>query len=100
MKKTFCLPFPALNVQRRHEAIATDTVYSNVPAIDNGATAAQIFVGRNSLVTNAYPVKTDKQFVNTLENNIHKHGAMDKLLSNGAKAKNPTESRIYLGTIQ
>ena len=87
MKKTFCSPFPALNAQHRQEAVATDTVYSNVLAIYNGTTAAQIFVGRDSLVTDAYPVKTDKQFVNTLEDNICCRGAMDKLLSDGAKAE-------------
>lgn len=87
MKKTFRSPFPALNVHRRREAVATDTVYSDVPAIDNGSTAAQIFVGRDTLVTDAYPVKTDKQFVNTLEDNIRQRGAMDKLLSDGAKAE-------------
>ena len=87
IKKTFHSPLPALNVQHRQEAVATDTVYSNVLVIDNGATAAQIFVGCDSLVTDAYPVKTDKQFVNTLEDNIRCRGAMDKLLSDGAKAE-------------
>ena len=76
-----------MNVHQCHKAAATNTVYSNVPAIDNRSTAAQIFVGCNSLVTDAYPVKTDKQFVNTLEDNIRQHGAMDKLLSDGAKAE-------------
>ena len=76
-----------MNVHQRREAVATDTVYSDVPAIDNGSTAAQIFVGRDTLVTDAYPVKTDKQFVNTLEDNIRQRGAMDKLLSDGAKAE-------------
>ena len=55
-----------MNVSRRHEAVATETVYASEPSIDGGYTAAQIFVGRESLVTDVYPVKTDKQFVNTL----------------------------------
>ena len=87
MKKTYRSPFPGLNVHRRREAVATDTVYSDVPAIDDGSMAAQIFVGRKSLVTDAYGVKTDKQFVNTLEDNICLRGAMDKLISDGAKAE-------------
>ena len=33
---------PALNIPRRNEAVATDTVFSNTPAIDNGSTCAQI----------------------------------------------------------
>ena len=78
---TYRSPFPALNVHRRHEAVATDTVYSDVPAVDNGCTAAQLFIGRDSLVTDVYGVKTDKQFINTLEDNVRKRGAMDKLIS-------------------
>ena len=34
---------PALNVPRRHEAVATDTVYSDTPAIDIGVIMAQLF---------------------------------------------------------
>ena len=50
MKKTFRTPFPACNVHRRSEAVATDTVYSDAPAVDSGITAAQFFVGVESLV--------------------------------------------------
>ena len=57
--------FPACNVKRRNEPVATDTVFSDTPAVDCGVTAAQIFVGRDSLVADAYGVKTDKEFVNT-----------------------------------
>ena len=87
MKQTFCSPFPALNVHRRHEAVATDTVYADVPAIDNGSKTAQLFVGRQSLVADAYPMKTEKQFVNTFEDNIWKQGAMDKLISDHAQVE-------------
>ena len=42
-------PNPALNVPRRNEAVATDTIYGpGCPAVDNGSTAAQFFVGRKS----------------------------------------------------
>ena len=61
--------------------MATDTVFADVPAIDNGSTAAQLFIGRNPLVSDAYGVKSDKEFVNTLEDNIRYRGAMDKLIS-------------------
>ena len=87
LKKTYRSPFPALNVHRRQEPIATDTVYSDEPAVDNGCTAAQIFIGRNSMVADAYPLKTEKQFVNTLEDNIRKRGAMDKLISDRAQVE-------------
>ena len=87
MKKHFKSPFPACNVARRNEPVATDTVYSDVPAIDGGQTAAQLFVGRNTLVTDAYGMTSDKQFVNTLEDNIRKQGAMDKLISDSAQVE-------------
>ena len=87
LKKTYRSPFPALNVHRRHEPVATDTVYADEPAIDNGCMAAQIFIGRNSMVADAYPLKTEKQFVNTLEDNIRKRGAMDKLISDRAQVE-------------
>ena len=87
IKNTFCSPFPACNVLRRHEPVATDTVNSSTPAVDNGCTAAQYFVGRNSYVADCYPVKTDAQFVNCLEDVIRKWGAMDKLLSDAARAE-------------
>jgi hypothetical protein len=79
LKKHYKSPFPALNVQCRDEPIVTDTVYSDTPAIDRGETCAQIFVGTETLVTDVYDLKTEKQFVNTLEDNIRKRGAMSQL---------------------
>jgi hypothetical protein len=79
--------FPACNVKRRNEPVATDTVFSDTPAVDSGVTAAQIFVGRETLVADCYGLKTDKEFVNTLEDNIRERGAMDKLISDCAKAE-------------
>ena len=76
---------PALNVSRRHKSVATDTVFSDTPAVDSGVKQAQVFVGRDTLVADAYPMKSGKQFVNTLEDNIRRRGAMDKLLSDSAK---------------
>ena len=55
----------ALNIPRRHEAIATDTVFSDTPAVDSGVKQAPVFVGRDTLVADAYPMKRGKQFVNS-----------------------------------
>ena len=33
---------PALNVPRRHEAVATDTIFSETPAVDSGVKQAQV----------------------------------------------------------
>ena len=86
---TQCLPYekhlksrhPALNIPRRHEAVATDTVFSDTPEVDSGVKQAQVFVGRDTIVANAYLMKSGKHFVNTLEDNIRRRGALDKLLS-------------------
>ncbi|EEC43775.1 predicted protein [Phaeodactylum tricornutum CCAP 1055/1] len=42
---------------------------------------------RRSLVTDVYPMKTDKEFVNALEDHIRYRGAMDKLISDRAQAE-------------
>jgi hypothetical protein len=80
-------PFPALNIPRRHEPIATDTVYSDTPAIDSGATQAQFYVGTETYVTDVYGMKTDKEFVNTLNDQIRQRGAPDKLISDSAQVE-------------
>ena len=49
-KKHYKSPFPAANVARRNEPVASDTVFSDTPAIGSGVTAAQFFVGTKSLV--------------------------------------------------
>ena len=78
---------PALNIPRRHEPVATNTVFSDTPAVDSGVKQSQVFVGRETLVADAYPMKSGKQFVITLEANIRMRGAMDKLLSDSAKTE-------------
>ena len=78
---------PALNIPRRHEAVATDTVFSDTLAVDSGVKQAQVSVGRDTLVADAYPMIRGKKFVNTLDDNIRRQGAMDKLLSDSAKTE-------------
>ena len=76
---------PALNVPHRHEAVATDTVDSDTPAVDSGVKQTQLFVCKECLVSDIYPMRSGKQFVNTLEDNICRCSAMDKLISDSAK---------------
>ena len=66
LKRAFRSSNPALNVIRRNESVACDVVYSDVPAVDNGATIATIFTGLDTQVTDVYGIKADRQFVNTL----------------------------------
>ena len=46
---------------------------------------AQFFCGHDTLVCDAYGIKSTKQFINTLSDNIRKQGAMDTLISDGGK---------------
>ena len=87
MRKHFKSRFPAFNIPRQSEEVATDTIFSDTPAIDYGVTMAQIFVGKRTLVTDVYPLKSQKQFVNTLEENIRFRGAVSKLISDYAKVE-------------
>lgn len=86
-EKDLSFTISSLKVLQRSEPVATDTVYSDTPAIDDESTCAQIFVGTKTLVTDAYGVKSDMQFINTLENNIRKRGAIDKFISNSAQSE-------------
>jgi hypothetical protein len=70
LKKHYKSPFPTLNVHSHEEALATNTVYSDVPAVNSGVTIAQLFVGLTSTVCYVYPLKTEKAFVNTLQDVI------------------------------
>ncbi|HEY9710825.1 MAG TPA: hypothetical protein V6D48_21645 [Oculatellaceae cyanobacterium] len=87
LKKRYKSPFPACNVHRRSEPVATDTVYADTPSIDGGITMDQLFVGTWTLVCDVYPMKTEKQFVNTLQDNIRRRGAMTKLISDRAQVE-------------
>ena len=78
---------PVLNIPGRHEPVATDTIFSDTPAVDSGVKEAQVYVGRDIFIADAYPMKSGKQFVNTLEDNIRRQGAMDKFLCDSAKTK-------------
>ena len=50
LSKRYLSPNPALNVHRSNEPVATDTVFSDTPAVYSGVTSAQFFVGCESMV--------------------------------------------------
>ena len=85
IKKHFKSQNPVFNIPRRSEAVATDTIFSDTPAVDDGSTMAQFFCGCDTLVCDAYGIKSTKQFINILSDNIRKWGAMDTLISDGGK---------------
>ena len=48
---------------------------------------AQIFVCKDSLVSDVYPMQSSKQFVSTFKYNIRFSGAMSKLISDYAQVE-------------
>ena len=76
--------------------MATDAVYCNTPAIDNGSASAQIFVGATTFLTDIYGVKSDKQFVATLSDNMRHRGAMSKLISDSAQVEISNKAKEIL----
>ena len=81
---------PALNVPRRNEPVAMDTIYGPVghPAICDGSTMAQFFIGRKSDFRSIYPCgKSDKDVHRVLADHIRSYGAMDVLVSDRARAQ-------------
>jgi len=83
--QTLKSPNPALNICPRKEAVATDSVFADAPAVDTpGCAGAQTFVGRSSLLTDCYGFCSVSEFPNALMDNIRERGAMDVLTSNHA----------------
>ena len=57
---------------------------------------AQRFVGKRTLVIDVYPLKSQKQFVNTLDDNIRYKGAMTNLSVTMPKLRFLTKLRTSL----
>ena len=87
MRKNFKSMFPAYNIPCRNEAVATDTIFSDTPAIDSGVIMAKVFVGKDSLVSDVYPIQSSKQCVHSLEDNIGFRGALSKLINDYAQVE-------------
>ena len=87
LKKRYKSPFPACNIYCRSEPVAKDTVYLDTPAISSEVTAAQFFMATESMVCHVYPMKTDKQFINMIQDIIWRSGAMSKLISDRAQVE-------------
>ena len=65
LKKHFKSRNPVLNIPRKNEPVATDTVFSDTPAINYGSTMAQFFVGKETLVCDAYGIKSQRNSLST-----------------------------------
>ena len=69
IKKHFKSRNPVFSISRCSEAVATDTIFSDTPAVDDGPAMAQFFCGHDTLVCDAYGIKSTRQFVNILSDN-------------------------------
>ncbi|MGH3053882.1 MAG: chromo domain-containing protein, partial [Gaiellaceae bacterium] len=78
--------FRGLNCSRLHEIVATDTLYSSTPAI-GGEQCAQLYVGKESVFTQLYGMRTESQMSSTLQDFIRQWGAPDELFSDNALAQ-------------
>jgi len=80
-------PNPAFNMMHQNKPVASDTIYSDTPAIDRGETYAQLFVGTKTLLTDIYGMKSPANFHSTLVGNITACSAPTKLISDRAQVK-------------
>ena len=93
LRRHFKTRFPAANVNRINETVCTDTLFSDTPAHNDGipghggATMAQLYVGRSSGHTKLYPMKTESQMHQTLEDYLRDEGAPNLLFSDNAKTQ-------------
>ena len=92
LKRHYKTRFPAANISRLNEDVATDTFFSDTPAHDDGipghggCTMVQVYTGIKSHVTAAFPMKSESQIPSTLQEFLRKFGAPNKLKSDNAKA--------------
>ena len=95
MRDHFKSRFPALNVRRIDEPVATDTFFSSVKALD-GETCAQLYCGKYSFHTKVYGMKTESQMPDTLGDYIREIGAPYALISDNAKSETSEAVKAYL----
>ena len=93
LRKHFKSRFPAANISRLNEVVATDTYFSDTPALDDGimghggTTMLQLFCGCKSLLTAVYPMRRENDIAGTLEDFIRHYGAPNALFSDNAKSQ-------------
>ena len=74
---------PVFSIPRCSEDVATDTIFSNTPDVDDCSTMTQFFYGHDTFACDTYGIKSTKQFISTLSSNTRKWGAMITLTSDG-----------------
>ena len=92
MRRHYKTRFPAANVIRWNEDVATDTFFSDTPAHDDGisghagCTMVQLYTGVTSHYTKVYPMNSEAQIPNTLQDLLRDRGAPNNIRNDCAKA--------------
>ena len=85
--------FPGANVPCRNEIVATDTIFSDTPAWDDGigghggCTMLQFFCGTDSEFTAGFPMADETQVFKAVQDFIRYYGAPKALFSDNAKSE-------------
>jgi hypothetical protein len=102
MRKHFKTRFPAANVNRLNETVATDTFFADTPTHDDdimghgGATMVQLYAGKMSQYTRVFPMQCASQMPGTLVDFIRQVGAPNVLFSDNAKVQMVAKVRNIL----
>ena len=86
MRQHFKSRFPAMNVRRLSEVVATDMFFSSVKAL-GGEKCAQLYVGKKSYLTRFYPMTHEEQMSDAFLDFIREIGAPTALMCDNAKAQ-------------
>ena len=87
LKTNYKYSFLNLNDHRRHEKVAADKFCCDNTAAEDGSASAQIFVAKDTLLTEVYVIKYDEQFSSTLSDNIRQCSNMFNITSNRTQAE-------------
>ena len=99
LKTNYKSHFLSMNASRCNGPVDTDTVYRDTPAIDDGSTSAQIFAGKNTLLTDEHGMKSDKEFDSVLSDNVRQHSAIDKPIRYRVQAEIMNKVKYMLHTL-
>jgi hypothetical protein len=93
LRKHYKSRFPAANVSHLNEVVATDTFFFDTPALDDGimghggTTMLQLYCGCKSILTAVYPMRSEYNIAETLEDFIRHYGTPNALFSDNSKAQ-------------
>ena len=93
MRKHFKSRFPGANVPHLPEWYSFDTMFYDIPALDDGipghggCTMIQMFGGLDSELLHGVPMKNESEVPDSILDFIHHYGAMEGLMSDNAKSE-------------